>query len=336
MNVVSATFSVAHDERPWSTSWIGRVLQPSAERLIARLAKTLTPAQRAEICLDWDQTDAERGLLRNFIANHWQVTRPCVRSDFFTADQQATIRAIVMALLDPVWHERMVRQLADDTKNHDWGENQSIALIGDPLARSRFMFLFTGRHITLRAARGLPDVAFGGPVVMGHAATGYWEQAHHPGNIFWPMARTASRLYDGLDAHQQAQAAVAALPSEAAIGFDVPPVGVPCRLFDRRQRAALDGLLRDILAPFRAADRAHVMHCLAAQGGPTSLHLAFGRDKRMSAPDWDDWRLQGPSFVWHFQGYPHVHIWAHVAARPDVPVNAHTGLFVHPEHDKLQ
>ena len=28
---------------------------------------------------------------------------------------------------------------------------------------------------------------------------------------------------------------------------------------------------------------------------------------------WDNWRLEGPSFVWHFRGSPHVHVWVNVA-----------------------
>ena len=31
---------------------------------------------------------------------------------------------------------------------------------------------------------------------------------------------------------------------------------------------------------------------------------------------WDNWRLEGPSFVWHFRGSPHVHVWVNVADDP--------------------
>jgi hypothetical protein len=56
----------------------------------------------------------------------------------------------------------------------------------------------------------------------------------------------------------------------------------------------------------------------------------------MSAPEWDVWRIEGPAFVWHFQGYPHVHGWINIAAAPDIaPTNARRGAFIHPEHDPL-
>jgi hypothetical protein len=37
---------------------------------------------------------------------------------------------------------------------------------------------------------------------------------------------------------------------------------------------------------------------------------------------WDIWRLEGPAFVWHFRGVPHLHVWVHVADDPWVKLNA--------------
>jgi hypothetical protein len=30
--------------------------------------------------------------------------------------------------------------------------------------------------------------------------------------------------------------------------------------------------------------------------------------------------LEGPSFVWHFRGSPHVHVWVNVADNPSVAI----------------
>ena len=38
--------------------------------------------------------------------------------------------------------------------------------------------------------------------------------------------------------------------------------------------------------------------------------------------EWDNWRLEGPSFVWYFRGFPHVHIWVNVADDPSVKLNS--------------
>ena len=310
---------------------------PAAEALVQVLYRSLSGAQRSEICFDWDHRDPRRGLLRSFIANHWQVTRPCVRSDFFTSEQQQLIHDVFRNLLDPEWYPRFMKQLQDDTKGHPWGADQSIALFGDPDS-GPFQFLICGRHLTLRAGEDVDGrVAFGGPILYGHQATGYYERPGHPGNVFWMQALCASRLFDMLDATQSVQAVVPALPPETAIAFDgQPAAGLPVASLAQDQRQQLAQLLGVLVEPFRAADRRRVMDCLDRQGGLDRCHLMFARDGRMSAPHWDNWRIQGPALVWHFRGFPHVHVWVHVADHPAVPVNARRGAFLFPDHDPLR
>jgi len=33
---------------------------------------------------------------------------------------------------------------------------------------------------------------------------------------------------------------------------------------------------------------------------------------------WDIWRVEGPSFVWHFRGAPHVHAYINIGHRKSV------------------
>jgi hypothetical protein len=304
-----------------------------AEALAKLLYVSLTGCQRGEICFDWNYRDPTRGELRRFVANHWQVTRPVIASRFFTFKQKALIRRIFRSLLDPAWHDAFIKQLADDTKGHPWGKDQSVAFFGDPRS-DPWLFIMTGRHLTLRVGSSQSQV-FGGPIVYAHAATGYWERAGHPGNVFWPQAKAASKLYSMLDESQRSMAEVEALPEEHAIGFDTVPVGLPIRLLSSAQMAELDSVLQLLAAPFRMHDRARIAECLASQGGSRALNIAFARSNRMSAPDWDDWRLQGPSFVWHWRGWPHVHVWVNLGSNAAEPVNAHLGAFIFPEHDPL-
>ena len=87
-------------------------------------------------------------------------------------------------------------------------------------AASKFEFVITGRHMTLRADGHSQDhVAFGGPIFYGHAASGFNEKVHHPGNVFWHQAVEANKLYGMLDPKQQAEALVEKRPKEAAVGF---------------------------------------------------------------------------------------------------------------------
>ena len=34
-----------------------------------------------------------------------------------------------------------------------------------------------------------------------------------------------------------------------------------------------------------------------------------------SDKEWDIWRLEGPNFVWHFRGAPHVHAYVNIARK---------------------
>ena len=55
----------------------------------------------------------------------------------------------------------------------------------------------TGRHMTLRCdGNSTEHVAFGGPIFYGHAASGFNEKADHPGNVFWPQALAANKVYE--------------------------------------------------------------------------------------------------------------------------------------------
>jgi hypothetical protein len=310
--------------------------EPIAETLVKALFLSLTDAQREEICFLWDHRTPTHGLLRSFIANHWQISRPCIRGDFFTAAQQSLIYEIFLNLIDPDWRGRFLRQLENDTKGHPWGQDQSIAILGDPF-NGPYQFLLTGRHLTLRADGGsCADIAFGGPVVYGHAATGFWEKPHHPDNIFWRQAHAASRLYEALDGRQKELAEVDRLPEEWDIGFRAEAQGICRAALSPAQKPLFSAVLSDVLEPFRAEDRARVRRCLARQGGEDCLSIAFSRENRISAPQWDTWRLEGPAFVWHFQGYPHVHTWVNVASAPGLlATNAHRGAFIFPEHDPL-
>jgi len=312
---------------------VRRFAPTQAEALAVSLHASLSEAQRSEICLEWDYQDAKRGLVRRFIANHWQVTRPVIAGNFFTAHQRALITRIFRRLLDPAWQDTFLKQLSDDTGGHEWGKDQSIAFFGDPRS-GRWQFVLTGRHLTLRTGSKQSQV-FGGPILYGHAASGFWEKPGHPKNVFWTQAKAASKLHEMFDATQRKMAEVERLPHEYEIGFDTAAVGLPARLLSRVQKQQLNAVLHSLMAPFRAVDRARIADCVARQGGLDALTVAFGHANRISAPDWDDWRLQGPSFVWHWQGSPHVHVWANVGDDPSEPVNARSGTYIFPEHDPL-
>ena len=64
------------------------------ESNVGRLFNSLSSDQKKNVCFDWNHQDPQRGLLRTFIANNWNITRPEIKSDFYTPEQQAIIREI--------------------------------------------------------------------------------------------------------------------------------------------------------------------------------------------------------------------------------------------------
>jgi len=296
----------------------------SAESLAALLHASLTPDQRKQVCFPWDHVHRKFGLLRTRVGNNWNATEPAVKSDFFTKDQQRLVRDIFERLIQPEWHARFDKQLEDDTGG--FGHDQSIALLGEP-GSGRFQFLLTGRHMTLRCDGDAAEhVAFGGPIFYGHDTGVFNEGQDHEGNVFWPQAVAANGVFAMLDGKQREAALVETSPPENAIAFrrrgEEPP-GIPVSALSADQRAELERVLGVLLEPYRTTDRDEVRGCLSKQGGIDRCRLAFYRDADIGGDGvWDNWRLEGPAFVWHFRGAPHVHVWVNIADTPDVPTNA--------------
>src|SRR5262249_32317640 len=92
----------------------------------------------------------------------------------------------------------------------------------------------------------------------------------------------------------------------------------------------LQKLLLALIEPYRKEDREEALECLKTQGGLDKCSLAFYKDQHLSDEAWDNWRLEGPAFVWYFRGYPHVHVWVNVADDPKVKLNTHYPAMIWP------
>lgn len=300
----------------------------AAETAVKALYDSFTEVQRRAVCFDWDYQHPNRGLLRTHVSNNWQITAPAVRSEFFTRAQQGIIHDIFKGLFQPEWAQKISRQLKDDARGLDreWGAEQSIAVFGRP-GDDRFEFVMTGRHLTVRADGNTESkVAFGGPIFHGHAATGDNEKFDHPGNIFWPQGVAANRVFAMLDGKQREQALVTGdLPPEHAVGFrsDGQRPGIAVGDLGRDQREEIEKVMAVMLEPYREEDRAEALSCLQKEGGLNACHLAFYKEGDLGSDGvWDNWRMEGPAFVWYFRGYPHVHLWINIASDPAVKLNA--------------
>ena len=296
-----------------------------AESLVKLLYESLSPKQREQICFPWQHQDKDLGLLRTRVSANWNITDPTLNSDFYKPEQRELVTAIYRGIIHPDWHERMDQQQYDDAGG--WGENNSIALFGTP-GDGPSELVLTGRHMTLRCdGDSAEHVAFGGPIFYGHDPSGTGDDdARHEGNVFWPQAAEANKLYQALDGKQQKLALVKDAPGESEVpfrGLNGKFDGIPVTELSADQKARVQEVLHKLIEPYRQSDRDEVTACLKAQGGIDACSLAFyqegdiGNDKT-----WDIWRLEGPSFVWHYRGAPHVHVWVNIASDPSVKLNA--------------
>ncbi|MBY0523114.1 MAG: DUF3500 domain-containing protein [Gemmataceae bacterium] len=330
LKTVSAAAAAAVSIPQWATPKVQAAPSRSsaAETAVKALYETLTDDQKKVVCFDWDFKDEKRGLLRTFVSNNWMITEPAIRSDFYTKKQQIIIHDIFKGVINPDWHARFLKQLKDDTRGQEWGAEQTIAIFGKPGEKDQFEFVMTGRHMTVRADGNSENrYAFGGPIFYGHAASGFNEKIGHPNNVFWHQARMANFVFQMMDGKQREKALVdGKRPKEYEVGFQgakgkFPGIAVSDLSAD--QKKELERVLAVLVEPYRKEDQERVTDCLKKQGGLEKCSLAFYKDGDLGDDgEWDNWRLEGPSFVWYFRGEPHVHVWVNVASVATIPLNA--------------
>jgi hypothetical protein len=297
----------------------------ASETVVKLLFESLTAAQKKEMCFPWEHVDPERGLLRTRLENNWRITKPIVNSDFYSGEQRAMIRAIFEGITHPDWHARFDKQLKDDVGG--FGNRQAVAIFGEPNT-GQFEFVLTSRHMTLRCdGDSAPHVAFGGPILYAHEGEGLHEKPGHPSNVFWHQAVEANKLFHVLDAkHQELALVKKGMPSEELVGFKGAGgkfQGCPVSEFAADQKAELQRILKLLLEPFRKSDCDEALKDLEAQGGLDHCHLAFYEEGDLGNDRvYDNWRIEGPSFVWYFRGRPHVHVWVNIADDPSPKLNS--------------
>lgn len=272
-----------------------------AETAVARLYTSLSDEQRKTICFAIDNP------LRQKINANWQITKPTIGGSFYTDGQQKLIDEIVRKVTSEDGYERLMKQM-----DHDSGGigSYSVALFGEP-GGAAFEWELTGRHLTLRAdGNTLDKVAFGGPIVYGHG------EEDPKANLFHYQTKQVNEVFHALDPKQATQALVAKAPSEAAVTIQGDAgtfPGIAISELAENQRQLVLKTIEVLLAPYRKEDAQEAMEILKTSGGIEKLHMAFyQQDDLLNDKVWDIWRVEGPSFVWHFRGAPHVHAYINI------------------------
>jgi hypothetical protein len=279
------------------------------ETAVKLLHDSLTEPQRKVICKPFDDP------LRQRINANWAITKPAI-SEFFTKEQQELIRTIFRGCTSEEGYQRFQKQMDEDYGG--FGQYH-VALFGKPGDGAGFQWVMTGRHVTLRCDGNFSDgVAFGGPMIYGHG-TGDSEKGL-PGNVFYYQTLQANEVFQMLDGKQRDKALLPKAPPEAAVQVRGPGVkypGIAVAELSADQKKLVEKVMRQLLAPYREEDVKEAMDCLKDGGGLDRMHLAFYKDQDIGSDGiWDIWRLEGPTFVWHFRGAPHVHTYVNIASKP--------------------
>lgn len=275
-----------------------------AETAVTRFFASLSDEQKKTIAFPFDHE------LRKRISANWQITKPTIGSDFYTKEQRGIIDDILKGVLSPDGYGRMIKQMDEDNGGVNFF---SVAVFGSPES-GKFEWELTGRHLTLRAdGDSVEKAAFGGPIIYGHGE----ETAKE--NLYYYQTKQVNEVFKALDAKQAAAALVTKAPAESAVAIQGAAgkfPGIAAAELSADQKQLVEQTLKVLLAPYRQEDVDEVMELIKAGGGLDKLHLAFYQDADLDSDKmWDIWRVEGPNFVWHFRGAPHVHAYINIGMK---------------------
>ena len=280
----------------------------AAESIVQTLHDSLTTSQKSVVLLPWSDSRRSR------ISANWKVTEPGIGSDFYTNEQRHLIDQILRSVTSPDGYERLLRQMKED-----WGGigRYAMAIFRDP-GLDKFLWEMTGRHLTLRAdGNSVNDAAFGGPIVYGHGAGD--SEVGLPGNVYYYQLEKANQVFQALDGKQRQKALLPKAPPEDEVPIQGPGAsfpGIAASELSPDQRTLVEETMQVLLAPFREEDVTETMSLLKTGGGLDQLHLAFYQSANLgNDQEWEIWRLEAPTLVWHFRGSPHVHTYVNIGKK---------------------
>lgn len=274
----------------------------AAETAVTELYKSLSDKQKSEICFGFNHQ------LRKRINANWNITKPEIGDSFYSDKQRTLIDQVVRGITSEDGYKVLKHQMADDSGSID---SYSVAIFGKP-GQGDFEFELTGRHLTMRAdGNSVENAAFGGPIVYGHGI----DEAKE--NLFYNQTLQTNKVFQALDASQAKQALVSSrIPRETAVqlqGEGGNFAGVSVGELSSDQKELVQETLSFLVGPYREEDREEVMQIVKEGGGIDALHMAFYQSADLDSDRiWDVWRVEGPSFVWHFRGAPHVHAYINI------------------------
>ncbi len=276
----------------------------AAETAVKRLFESLTEKQSSVVCLPFDHE------LRKRINANWRITEARINSDFLTTDQVGIVDEIIKGVTSEEGYDKLQKQMKADAGGLP---GYSFAIFGQP-GTDQFEFELTGRHRTLRAdGNSVPGAAFGGPIIYGHGV-GKPSQ-----NLFFNQTQQVNKVFQALDPAQAKKALVDTSPDEDAValqGAEGKFPGLAVSEMSDDQIELVEQTVKSLLGVYRKEDVDEAIAVLKQGGGLKKLHMAYYSDSDLEGDKvWDVWRIEGPSFVWHFRGDPHVHAYINIGLK---------------------
>jgi hypothetical protein len=276
----------------------------AAETAVKRLYETLTDRQSSVVCLPFDHS------LRKRINANWRITDARISPDFLTTEQIGIVDDILKGVTSEEGYDKLQKQMTADGGGL---KGYSFAIFGRP-GTGQFEFELTGRHLTLRAdGNSVPGAVFGGPIVYGHGVENPRK------NLFFSQTQQVNKVFQALDPAQAKKALVDTSPDEDAValqGADGKFPGLAVSEMSDDQQELVEQTLKSLLGVYRKEDVDEALAVLKQGGGLKTLHMAYYSDSDLEGDKvWDVWRIEGPSFVWHFRGDPHVHAYINIGLK---------------------
>ncbi len=273
----------------------------AVETAVAEFYGTLTEGQKKIICFPFEDEKRLR------ISANWRITEPRIEDDFYTDEQRRLIDQIYRSVTSPDGYERFQRQLEEDSGGF---ARYHVGVFGKP-GTGKFEWEMTGRHCTIRAAgETAGGLAFGGPTIYGHGET------NPDKNLFHYQTQKANEVFSALDAAQRKEALLPGAPIEIQVPLQGQAgkfPGIRVGELSSDQKELVKSAIQVILAPYRKERADEALAVVKKNGGLDELHLSFYRKGDLNEDEiWDIWRVEGPAFVWHFRGAPHVHAYVNI------------------------
>ena len=278
-----------------------------AETTVKKFYDSLSDDQKQAVCFDFDHQK------RKTLNANWRIVDKTIGSGFYQNAQRELIDQIVKDVTSEDGYGRFKQQMKEDSREGFGG--YAVAVFGTP-GSGNFEWVLTGRHLTLRAdGDSVKNMAFGGPIVYGHG------QSNPAKNLFHYQTKQANEVFSALDTKQREDALLPKAPPEGRVPIQgnrkrFPGIAVGDMSSD--QKELVEKSIKVILAPYREEDVDEALAILKTGGGLDKLHMAFYQQGDIKGDKtWDIWRLEGPSFVWHFRGAPHVHTYVNISLKQD-------------------